>query len=134
MTPSQIAQEHAKDIVKSKTEIELGEYIKSIYKDDVQFNVRSILPSNKELDIYIPDMKLAIEFNGDYWHMNPLLYSESDVNINLNMTAKEKWDYDELKINECQKMGIELIVVWEHDWIHNKEQVKESLQKRISGV
>lgn len=134
MTPAQIAQEYAKDIVKSKSEIELGEYIKTIYHGDVQFNVRSILQSKKELDIWIPERRIAIEFNGDYWHCNPIKYNESYFHKELNMTAKQKWEYDELKIKECQQMGIELIVVWEHDWVHDKEQVKESLQKRISGV
>lgn len=135
-TPIQILHESSISIsiTKSKLEIELGEYIKAIYHGDVQFNVRSILQSKKELDIWIPERRIAIEFNGDYWHMNPKLYSESDYNSNIRMTAKQKWEYDELKINECQKMGIELIVVWEHDWVHDKEQVKESLQKRISGV
>ena len=133
-TPIQILLESSNDIIKSKKEIELGEYIKTIYHGDVQFNSRSVLKSKKELDIWIPERRIAIEFNGDYWHMNPKLYSESDYNSNIHMTAKQKWEYDELKINECQKMGIELIVVWEHDWVHDKEQVKVFLQKRINGV
>ena len=90
--------------------------------------------AKKELDIWIPERRIAIEFNGNYWHCNPIKYNESYFHKELNMTAKQKWEYDELKINECQKMGIDLIVVWEYNWVHDKEQVKVFLQKRINGV
>lgn len=50
------------------------------------------------------------------------------------MTAKQKWEYDKLKMDECSQLGIELIVVWEHDWVHDKEQVKTTLQNKINGV
>ena len=103
----------------------------------VMFNSMFVLFCNqrkKELDIWIPERRITIEFNGDYWNMNPKLYSESDYNSNIRMTAKQKWEYDELKIKECQQMGIDLIVVWEYNWVHDKEQVKVFLQKRINGV
>lgn len=118
----------------SNEELQLDEFVKSICNDKIEFNVRNILPSTRELDIYIPSKHLAIEFNGDYWHCNPIKYNESYFHKELNMTAKQKWEYDELKINECQKMGIDLIVVWEYNWVHDKEQVKVFLQKRINGV
>ena len=31
-------------------------------------NCRNVLPSGKELDIFIPSKKIAVEFDGLYWH------------------------------------------------------------------
>ena len=59
---------------KSKGEIELTEYIKSIYLEEIMENTRDFL-GGKELDIYLPDIQLAIEYNGNYWHA---LYEEND--------------------------------------------------------
>ena len=133
-TPLQILHESSMSITKSKGETELGEFVKTIYNGDIEFNNRSTLSFGKELDIWIPERRIAIEFNGDYWHMNPKLYSESDYNSSINMTAKQKWEYDKLKLDECTQIGIELIVIWENDWVNNKEQIKITLQNRINDV
>ena len=51
----------------SNQEIELGNYLKSIYKDEIIFHDRTIL-NGKELDFYFPKRNVAIEYNGTYWH------------------------------------------------------------------
>ena len=118
--------------IRSKSEQELGEFIKSIYNGEIVFNCRTILKDYHELDIYIPSRKLAIEFNGDYWHMNPRLYDESYYNSQSQCTAKEKWEYDKLKREECQSLGIKLIVVWEYDWIHSRTDVENMLRTEFT--
>ena len=54
---------------KSKPEEEIGEFIKNLIGNDceISFGDRSLL-DGFELDIYIPSIKLAFEFNGLYWH------------------------------------------------------------------
>lgn len=42
--------------------------VKIIGAEKVQVNKFNILNNNRQLDIYIPDSKMAIEFNGSYWH------------------------------------------------------------------
>ena len=128
-----LAENHPGGYTKSKPEQELKEFVKSICHDEIMFNERSVLPSSKELDIYIPSRKLAIEFNGDYWHMNPRLYDESYYNSQSQCTAKEKWEYDRLKQEECQSLGIKLIVVWEYDWIHSQNDVKSMLIQEFTS-
>jgi Zn ribbon nucleic-acid-binding protein/uncharacterized protein with PIN domain len=49
----------------SNLEKEIGEYIKNIYDGEIKFNDKEIL-SGLEVDIYIPDLKIAIEFDGLY--------------------------------------------------------------------
>ena len=64
-------------------------------------NVRSILPSGLELDIYIPNIKLAIELN-DPVHYIPM-YGEK-------MLKKTK-NKDIIKQIECRQLGISLLII-----------------------
>lgn len=80
-------------------------------------NCRNVLPSGKEIDIYIPSNKLAIEFDGLYWH---------------NELNKDK-DYHLNKTIECEKFGIKLIHIFEDEWI-NKKEIVISFLKKLLGV
>ena len=53
-----------------------------------------------ELDIFIPEHKLAVEFNGVYWHSE--LFQDKDKHQKKSL--------------ECMKLGIKLVHVWEDDW------------------
>ena len=79
-------------------------------------NDRSVIPP-KELDIYIPALKIAIECNGCYWH--------SDM-------EKPK-DYHVKKFKECKDMGIQLIQIWE-DWMINKLDIVKSFLQAKLGI
>ena len=91
----------------SNKEKELVEYIKSIYNGKIIENDRTIL-QGKELDIYIPEYNLAIEFNGSYWHSD---------------TFKNK-SYHLEKTKSCKEKEINLIHIFEHEWDMNKDACK----------
>lgn len=93
----------------SKAEQEIADYIKQLGFNVTQ-NERAVLPSHKELDIYIPSHKIAIEYDGLFWH-------------NENIKGK---DYHLNKTIECQENGIKLFHVFEDEWIE-RHQVWESL-------
>ena len=95
-------------------EKEVTEFIKTL---NVKFeeNNRAIL-NGKELDIYLPKHKLAIEFDGLYWHSE--LYNPN--NYHLNKTV------------ECEKHGISLIHIFEDEWIYKKEIVKSIIKTKLS--
>ena len=99
---------------KSYSEKELVDFVKSIYSDEIVENTKRIIPP-KELDIYIPKMKLAIEYNGLYWH------DENHVDRNYHLT----------KTNMCNKKRIDLIHVFEDDWLYKKEIVKSMIASRL---
>jgi len=95
-------------------EIFIQEYVKILTDTEVIYNDRSqVLNSNTgwnlELDIYLPKLKKAIEFNGRYWH-------SSDW-------SKKK---DKMKIDQCKEMKIDLLVIQEQDWI---EDIRKELMK-----
>jgi hypothetical protein len=97
----------------SKGELELYNYIKSITNLDVHHTDRkTIFP--RELDIYIPDLKLAFEYDGDYWHSLP--------NIIEN---------DKLKDNLCNQHNIKLVRIKESDWQSHKELIKIRIKDLI---
>ena len=66
----------------SKAESEISSYIKSIYNDEISLSNRNIL-NGKELDIYLPDIKLAIEYNGFYYHS--LEHGRENINNNYHL-------------------------------------------------
>ena len=93
---------------RSSLELEIDEFIKGLYPGNV-FNNHQI--KNKELDIYIPELKLSIEVNGDYWH---------SVEKQSNNKQLEKTSI-------AEQQGIRLIHIWEHEWNQNKEFIKSLL-------
>ncbi len=81
---------------------------------------------------YIYDIKhkdCIIEFNGDYWHANPLIYNEADTI--KDHTATEIWNKDARKIEVANKKGFRTLVVWESDYINNKEKTITEVIKWI---
>lgn len=99
----------------SKWERTVQAHIKKKYPDAI-FNDKYTIDKNVELDIYIPSLNVAIECQGDYWHMNPKKYSESSINKTMKMTAKQVWERDSKKHELIRCVGITLILLWEYDW------------------
>ena len=98
----------------SSGESNLVNFIKGNYNKEIILNNRSII-NPYELDIYLPDINLAIEFNGLYWH--------SELN-------KEK-DYHLNKTKSCEDNGIQLMHVWEDDWVNKKDIIKSMLLNKM---
>jgi len=101
----------------SKGEKEVLEYIQSITDTTIISNDRTqiINPKtgcNLELDIFLPQIKKAIEYNGTYWH-------SSDKAIYK--------DYQ--KVIQCEKLGIDLMVIEEKNWVNDKDVYKKMIIK-----
>lgn len=81
---------------------------------NIETSNRTIL-DGKELDIYIPEYKIAIEANGTYWH-NELYKSKS---------------YHRNKYLKCKEKGIQLIQIWQDDWLYKNDIVKSRLLSKF---
>lgn len=99
----------------SKAETEIIDILKNYFIDIEQSN-KTVL-NGKELDIYIPSKKLAIEYNGLYWHSD---------------NFKDK-NYHSDKLNMCLNNGIRLIQIFEDEWLYKKDIVISRI-KAILGV
>ena len=87
---------------------------------DVLTNKRNII-SPLELDIYIPNKNIAIEYHGLYWHSEQQLLNRSPKTYHLN------------KLKLAQEKNIRLIQIFEDEWLHKKEIVINRL-KHMLGV
>lgn len=78
--------------------------------------------------VSIPKKKI-IEYNGDYWHMNPLIYNETFVMKQTGKTATEIRERDRLKKLCAEEQGFSLFVVWESKYQSNPETVLKDVKK-----
>ena len=78
-----------------------------------------------ELDIYLPDHKLAIEYNGLYYHSSH----------GLNLKNKKSTSYHKDKFNLCREQEIELLQIFEDEWVNPvKRSIWESIIKHKLGL
>lgn len=98
-----------------KTQQEIQDWLNSFgfdFKSDVN------ILKGKELDLYDSTLNLAIEYCGLYWH-------------NENSPEPRGRNYHYQKYQECLKQGIQLITIFEDEWLFHKEQVKSRLLSLI---
>lgn len=76
----------------------------------IEFDTWDII-SPLQLDIYFPARKLAIEFNGSYYH------SEKRLGVEQGKYKHFK------KLNVCREKGIRLLNIFEHDWLEKRMQI-----------
>ena len=117
----------------SVLEKNLLNYIKEIYPGTILENDKTIIVP-KELDIVLPDLKLAFEFDGVYWHMDSRIYEATDYNSKKKMTAQEVWEYDNQKIKLCEDVGYKLIRIKELDWLNDNINTKNFIKNLINEV
>ena len=103
----------------SKSEKEIVDYINSIYSGEIIENDRRVLYP-KELDIYLPDLKLAIEFDGDYYH-----------GASSREYFQEMKKVATYKQTKCYKLGIYLITIKECEFLKDKERYFKLLKRAI---
>ena len=94
----------------SRPEQEVADYISTFYSGEVIKHNREII-SPLELDLYYPEKKIAVEFNGDYWHSSEF----KDSNYHYN------------KFSLCRDKDILLVSIFESFWRDNNESIKSYL-------
>lgn len=92
----------------SNGEEDLAKFVETLARVTRHFK----LPSKLELDIYCEDEKIAIEYHGLYWHSSAIGYDK-----NKHVRKRE----------ECEKLGITLIQIFEDEWLANREKVEALL-------
>lgn len=103
--------------MESKAQTELEFFIRQQLGEDVEIisNDRKIL-NGKEIDIFIPSLKIGIEYHGMLWHSE--------------YTNKNK-DYHIKKYNLCKEKNINIIQILEYEYLTNKELVLDKLSHII---
>jgi very-short-patch-repair endonuclease len=92
-------------------ESDLNQFISNNYTGEIQTRTKKIIHPY-ELDIYLPDLNIAIEYNGIYWHSEN---NKKDKNYHLN------------KYKLCRDKGIRLIQIYDTEWQQTQDVVKSKL-------
>jgi len=95
-------------------EIELKNFI----IDDLKQISNKIRIYKQEIDVYIPEHSIGIEYNGLYWHSE--LYKDNDYHIN--------------KTNFFKQQNIELIHIFEDEWKNKKEIIKNLIKDKLKLI
>lgn len=99
----------------SNGEMQLYEYVKSLGVKCIPSH-RKLL-DGYEVDVFIPDHNIAIEYNGLYWHSE---YTGcKDRKYHLNKTDK------------CEEQGVQLFQIYDCEW---NDPVKQNIWKSIISV
>ena len=102
----------------SENENEIFNFLReNINGEEILTRVRNII-FPKEIDIYIPKLKIGIEYNGNIWHSEKFAKSK---NYHLN------------KMLDCENKGIRLIHIFEDEYVMHPEIVKSKLLHIIGG-
>jgi hypothetical protein len=95
-------------------------YVKNNFTSSAQIEITELIEKNGynvinnskkelngvELDVYVPDLNIAFEYNGLYYHTEKM---GKDKNYHLN------------KYKLAKERGIKLYQIFEDEWTHNKE-------------
>jgi hypothetical protein len=103
-------------VYRSKPEIEIDDYIKSLGQNTVPGSYEVTPPY--QIDIYVPDKKVGIEYHGLYWHSSE---QQKDRCYHLKKSI------------QAEKRGVRLIQIFEDEWKFQKDIVKSRL-RQIMGV
>jgi len=97
---------------RSAAEKEIEQFVSSIIPDSTIVVCDKSTINPYELDLFIPEYKLAIEYNGLYWH------NELRKSNNYHLT----------KTKMCEEKGIRLIHIFEDEWRDQKQKCKDTLR------
>lgn len=90
-----------------------------------QFEAKDI---GRFFDYYLPDYNLIIEIDGGYYHSDPRLYEEKD----LNRMQKRNKKVDEYKNKWALMHGIPILRIWEKDIREDPKGVMKMLKERLN--
>ena len=93
---------------------EVVDFIKANYNGEVIVNTRKIIPP-KEIDIYLPELRLGFEYHGIYWHSTDEMPSNEFKNYHLN------------KLKACDENDIRLIQIFSDEWEFKQDIIKSKI-------
>ena len=102
------------DYTKSYQETEVQDFIKDLLPNEaLRFNIKIL--DGKEIDIYIPNRSLGIEYNGSLWHNS----------------ANHGTTYHREKTEISNRKGIDLMHIFDYQWLYNFDVVEDIIRHRL---
>ena len=108
-------------LYESKGEHSINEFVESLGFKTEKF-VMGKGDNRFEIDCYIPEKKIGIEFNGVYYHsINGSNKKPRSYHLNKNTFALTEY-------------GIDLIQVWEDQWKNQREIIEDIIAARLGVI
>ena len=83
------------------------------YLNDGEF----LIPTTRyKADGYCEETNTIYEFHGDFWHGNPEIYKQDDINKKTNCSFKKLYEKTIIKEEKIKELGYNLEVMWENKW------------------
>lgn len=110
----------------STAEIQIQKLIDSLGISYIANDRTLIKP--KEVDIYIPEYRLAIEYHGIYWH--------AEQQLSKSMPLADAKQYHLLKHDQCASKGVQLFQIFENEWTEPKTRAiwESKLRLRLGQI
>ena len=107
-----------------KTQTQIYEFVREQTNTEVFMDDRKLI-SPKELDIVVPELKFAIEYDGLLYHS--FGYSTQAKWDTWQSESNEKFNHI-IKTNLCEEQGIQLFHIFENEWLDpNKREIWKSM-------
>jgi predicted nucleic-acid-binding Zn-ribbon protein len=93
-----------------------------------------VIPNtNFKADGYCKETNTIYEFHGDFWHGNPNIYKQDEINKKTNCSFKELYEKTLIKENKIKELGYNLEIIWEKDWkkINNVKIIQQKFINRF---
>ena len=96
----------------------IEKWVRNVSDTEIIRNAHHVLPGREELDLYLPNLNVGIEYNGVYWH---------------SIKGKHIKEYHFNKYKQASDAGIRLAQFWDDD-VNRKPEASEYLLDNILGV
>ena len=114
---------------KSIGEKEVYDFICSLGASTVIPNDRKTLPKKRELDIYLPELGIALEYDGLLYHsVEWIIQQKTKLGVDLSSAKKEAKERALWKTTESKKLGIRLIHIFEDEWLEHRDIVEDKIK------
>ena len=81
-------------------------------------------------DGLISEYNIIIEYYGSLWHADPKYYKETDI-VHRNVLAKDIWKENDDRIKLLNKLGYNVIIVWQSDFQYRKD---DCINKTVTKI
>ena len=117
----------------SNKQLKVLNLLSSYYNINIQHaeNEGEYIISNSKYkaDGYCKETNTIYEYHGDYWHGNPKIYNEYDINEVTGKTYGELYNNTIIKEKFIKEQGYNLVVIWENDF-DNLVNIVKNIQKK----
>ena len=91
-----------------------------------------LIPTTRyKADGYCEENNTIYEFHGDFWHGNPEIYKQDEINKKTNCSFKELYEKTIIREEKIKELGYNLVIIWENDWKKINNAVRTIQRKFI---